>query len=181
MIRKKVPLQQESISTKLLTRCLFPSSLGSFFLACEIFWRLFDHSFPACAFCVCVEISSRTLIPLFTPGSVHNGSASWDDCARMFPDELCVSSFMTGSLDSGIVNPLQLRWVKEVCAFRVICHLTFWQNDRGLLHTTAVTRGGTDTEWVSNNNKMNTGEENSPATLAGIRTRNLSITSPVLR
>ena len=27
-----------------------------------------------------VEISSRTLIPFFLPGSVHSGSASWDDC-----------------------------------------------------------------------------------------------------
>ena len=40
-----------------------------------------------------VEISSRTLIPLVKPGSVHSGSASWDDCARVFPDELRVSSF----------------------------------------------------------------------------------------
>ena len=34
-----------------------------------------------------VEISSGTLIPLFTPGSVHSGSASWDDCDRVFPAE----------------------------------------------------------------------------------------------
>ena len=44
-------------------------------------------------FLIKVEISSRTLIPLFMPGSVHSGSASWDDCDRMFPDELRVSSF----------------------------------------------------------------------------------------
>ena len=33
---------------------------------------------PACAFVVVVEmkISSRTLFPLFMPGSVHSGSAS---------------------------------------------------------------------------------------------------------
>ena len=37
-----------------------------------------------------MEISSRTLIPLFTPGSVHSGSASWDDCAWVFPDEICM-------------------------------------------------------------------------------------------
>ena len=29
-----------------------------------------------------VEISKRTLIPLFRPGSVHSGSASGDDCDR---------------------------------------------------------------------------------------------------
>ena len=40
-----------------------------------------------------VEISSRTLIPLFRPGSVHGGSASLDDCGRKFYDKLSVSSF----------------------------------------------------------------------------------------
>ena len=40
-----------------------------------------------------VEISSRTLIPLFRPGSVHSGSASLGDCGRMFSDELRVGSF----------------------------------------------------------------------------------------
>ena len=68
-----------------------------FFLACEDLGRMFDNLFPACAvfllFFFKVEISSRTLIPLFRPGSVHGGSASWDDCDRVFPDELLVSSF----------------------------------------------------------------------------------------
>ena len=52
---------------------------GGFFLACEDFGRMFDHSFPACAFFFfffAVEISKRTLILLFRPGSVHSGSAS---------------------------------------------------------------------------------------------------------
>ena len=40
-----------------------------------------------------VEISSRALIPLFMAGSVHSGSASWNDCCRMFRDKLRVSSF----------------------------------------------------------------------------------------
>ena len=51
---------------------------------CEYFGRMFDHSFPACAylfiyFSFLEEISSYTLISLFVPGSVHSGSASWDD------------------------------------------------------------------------------------------------------
>ena len=58
-----------------------------------------------------VEISSRKLIPLFRPGSVHSGSASWDDCYRVFPH----------CLDSGIVSPLWLQWVKGVC--RIYCLL----------------------------------------------------------
>ena len=72
-----------------------------------------------------VDISPCTLILLFTPGSVHSGSASWDDCDRVFPDELRVSSFPdmipTLCLDSGIVSPLRLRWVKGVRVFR--CNL----------------------------------------------------------
>ena len=45
---------------------------------------MFGHTFPACAFylIICIfidfemEISSRILILLFMPGSVHSGSAS---------------------------------------------------------------------------------------------------------
>ena len=54
---------------------------------------MFDNLFPACAFFFKVEISWRTLIPLSRPGSVHSGSASCDDCAKVFPDELRASSF----------------------------------------------------------------------------------------
>ena len=54
----------------------------------RILGRMFDNSFPACAFCFLFlsfflfllfflkDISSRTLIPLFRPGSVHSGSES---------------------------------------------------------------------------------------------------------
>ena len=35
---------------------------------------------------------------------------------------------------------------KVYACLAVTCHLHFWQNDRDLLHATAVTRGGTDTE-----------------------------------
>ena len=50
---------------------------GGFFLTCDDFGRMFEHSFPACTFFyIKVEISSHTLIPLFRPGSVHSGSAS---------------------------------------------------------------------------------------------------------
>ena len=40
-----------------------------------------------------VEISLRALISLFRPGSVHSGSVNRDNCDRVFPDELRVSSF----------------------------------------------------------------------------------------
>ena len=65
---------------------------GGFFLACKDFGRVFDSSFSACTFFFKVEISSRRLIPLSRPGSVQNGSASLDDCDRVFPDELRVSA-----------------------------------------------------------------------------------------
>ena len=63
--------------------------------------RIFEECFtihsPPTLFCFCifvkVEISSRTLIPLFLLGSVHSGSANWDDCGRIIPDKLRVSSF----------------------------------------------------------------------------------------
>ena len=54
---------------------------AGFFLACEDFRRMFDHSFPAYPFFFffwgvgVVDISSRTLIPLFMQRSVHSGSA----------------------------------------------------------------------------------------------------------
>ena len=40
-----------------------------------------------------VEISLRTLFPLFMPGSVNSGSARWDDYGQMFPEKVHVSSF----------------------------------------------------------------------------------------
>ena len=55
--------------------------------------RSFYVFFFVCLFVVVLEISSRTLILLFRPGSVHSSSAIWDDCDREFLDELRVSSF----------------------------------------------------------------------------------------
>ena len=71
---------------------------AGFFLLPENFGRIFNNSFPTCAFLFFlffkVEISLYTLIPLFRPGSVHSGSASWDDCDLVFPYELRMSSFL---------------------------------------------------------------------------------------
>ena len=109
---------------------------------------MFDNSLPACAFFFKVEISLRKLIPLFRPGSVHSGSASWDYCNRLFHDELLVSSFpdrFPHCLDNGIVGPLRLRWVKGVCVFRCNLPPALLGNDRFFcvlfLRATAVTRG----------------------------------------
>ena len=56
--------------------------------------------------------------------SVHSGSESWGNCDRVFPHEVRVSSFpdrFPHCLESGIVSPLQLKWVRGVCVFR--CNL----------------------------------------------------------
>ena len=62
----------------------------------------------------------------------------------------------------------------------VTCHLHFWQNDRDLLRATAVTRGRNGYGNKASAQKVDPGEENSPAAHAGIRTRELLITSPAL-
>ena len=63
----------------------------------------------------------------------------------------------------------------------VTCHLHFWQNDRDLLRATAVTRGlNARIPKYDSAQKVDPGEENTPAAPAGIRTRDLSITSPAL-
>ena len=72
-------------STRLMVVMAF-SSRARIFGECSTI-----HSLPALFFKV--EISWRTLNPLFRPGSVHSGLASWCDCDRVLPDELRVSSF----------------------------------------------------------------------------------------
>ena len=67
----------------------------------------------------------------------------------------------------------------------VACHLHFWQNDRDLLRATAVTRGWNgyrkyQSDIRESAQKVDPGEENSLAAPTGIRTRDLSITSPAL-
>ena len=63
----------------------------------------------------------------------------------------------------------------------VSCHLTFGRNDRDLLRATAVTRGSNEyRNKPESAQKVDLGEENSPAAHARTRTRDLSISSPAL-
>ena len=79
------------------------------------------------------------------------------------------------------VTSCKATYVRCVCVcLAVACYLHFWQNDRDLLRATAVTRGGTDTEIRVSTEDAGAGEENCPAAPAGIRTRDLLITSPAL-
>ena len=59
---------------------LFPHVRGFW----ENVWQFIPHLH---FFFLKVEISLRTLIPLFKPGSVHSGSVSWDDCDQVLPDK----------------------------------------------------------------------------------------------
>ena len=89
------------------------------------------------------------------PGSVHSGSASLEDCGRMFPDKLRVSSFPD--------RFLHYAWTAAWSAHSdfvgsrvyeclgVTCHLHVWHNDRGLLRATAVTRG-----WIGHRIRVST-------------------------
>ena len=64
----------------------------------------------------------------------------------------------------------------------VTCHLHFWQKDRDLVRTIAVTlgMGGCDGYRNESAQKINPGEEKSPAAPTGTRTHDLSVTSPAL-
>ena len=101
------------------------------------------HSPPALfVFCCLVEISSHTLIPLCMSGSVHSGSARWEDSGFMFPEMWCASSFLDSfphyawiAAWSAHFNFLRSR---VYACLSITCHLYFWQNDWGLLRATAV-------------------------------------------
>ena len=85
-----------SIGMLFFVRCCVSFLLWMLCFASFIF-KFYFFVVVVCFVClfVClfkVEISSRTLISLLMPGSVHSGSASFDNCGRMFPDKLLVSS-----------------------------------------------------------------------------------------
>ena len=64
--------------------------------------------------------------------------------------------------------------------FAVTCHPHFRQNDRGLLHATAVTRGVERIPKLESAQKVDPGEESAHTAPAVIQTRDLLITSPAL-
>ena len=117
------------------------------------------------------------------PGSVHSGLVNWDDYGRMFNDKLRVSSLLHRYLHyawTAAWSALSYFVGSRVYAYiGATCHLHLWQNDQGLLRATAVTRGCTE-QRIRVNTQMNSGQENSPASPAGIQTRNLLITSLAL-
>ena len=117
---------------------------GGFVLACWDFRGRFVGSLPAGAFSLLFFKwrSARThqFHFFFRPGSVHSGSANWDDCGQVFPDELRVSSVSLIGSHTRSGQHSQSR----------LGH--FWQNDRSLLRATVVTGGGVGVgvEWTLN-------------------------------
>ena len=99
-----------------------------------------------------MEISSSTPIPLYRPGSVHSGLASWDNCGWMFPVELYVSSFPDrfphcarttaksaySNFDDGS---------RVYACLGVTGHLHFWQNDWVFLRANMATGGWDRHRW----------------------------------
>ena len=84
------------------------------------------------------------------------------------------------------LTSFQCHFIRSICTPRVhaclavTCHLHFWHNDRGLVRTTAVTRGWDGYRNMSQHKKVDSGQEHSPAAPAGTRTCNLSITGAAL-
>ena len=69
---------------------------------------------------------------------------------------------------------------KVYACLAVTCHLHFWQNDRDFLRATVVTRGWNGYRNKSQHRKSTLEKKILSPVPAGIRTRDLSITSPVL-
>ena len=84
-------------------------------------------------------------------------------------------------LHSSILSPLRLHWVKAACMFRCNLPHALLAEWPGFFTCHC---GNTGVKWTPNKSqpaeKVNFGKEISPATPAGIRTRNRLITSPSL-
>ena len=86
------------------------------------------HSLPALFFFK-VEICSHILIPLFMPGLVHSGSASWGNWGQVFPDKLWVNSFPERFPHSAWTVALSAHsnfvWSRVYVHSEATCHLHF--------------------------------------------------------
>ena len=123
---------------------------------------------PTLFFFFWVAISLRTVIPLFWPCSIHSGSSSRDDCVPWRVEcelvSLIGSNTVTGqqSAHSDFVG-----WRVYACV-GVTCQLYFWQNDRGLLRVTAVTRGCNRHRNDSQHRKLTLERKFLPPSLLGL-------------
>ena len=120
--------------------------LVAFFLICKDLGRLFNHSFPYCPFFFFFFLKWRFAHAHLFHSLGQNQSTSVaqqaETTGRLFPDKLRVNLFLDRFphyVWTAFSQPT-LIWLGHVC-LGVSCLLRFWQNDQGLLHATAVTRG----------------------------------------
>ena len=122
---------------------------GGFFLACDDFGTMFDNSFPVCAFVFLFLIKWRLARAhvFHSLGQDQSTVAQRSETTidRVFPDELRVSSFPGRFPHSAWTAASSAHsdfdGSRVYACLSVTCRLHFWQNDRGLLRATAVTRG----------------------------------------
>ena len=123
---------------------------GGFFLACEDLGRMFDNSYPACGCCcfVCLffmwRLSHAHLFHSLGQDQstvAQRAETTVTECSlssyvSSFPDRFPHSDWRAAqSAHSDFVGS------RVYACLGVTCHLHFWQNDRGHLSSTAVTRG----------------------------------------
>ena len=96
------------------------SSLGRFWGACST-----SPSPPALFFFFLGWTLARAHS---TPGSIHSASASWDDCGRLFPDKLRVSSFPVQRylqyISTDFMSLLSRRSATNICTPDSFCYRT---------------------------------------------------------
>ena len=96
------------------------SCSSGFFFACEYFGRRYVVSLSFCAFYWKVEITLRTSIPLFRPGSVHSGSGAVEGVisAVTSPYFLCEPVWPSGKalgFEGPWFDPLWLSFLYKNC------------------------------------------------------------------
>ena len=143
------------------------------------------HSFPACTFFM-VEISLCALIPL----SLCQDQSTVAQWSEMTVVECSLTSWvwarfqigshtMSGQGHSQTPLGLRLHWVKGLCILRCNLQPTLLAEWLGSF-TCCCSNTGVERTPDKSAHKGSSGGENSATSPAGIWTRNLSITSPVL-
>ena len=132
-------------------------------------------------FSLFLEISLHAPVPLFRLGSVHSGSASWNNCGQVFPNELHVGSFPwlvvgSHSMPGQNSQPTFTSLGQGHAYLSVTCRQHFWQNGQGLLRVMTVTHEW-NRHWIGSLQKVNSEEENYPIVLQVLNTQSFDYES----
>ena len=98
----------------------------------RIFLRIFNNSFPVCAFFFFLKWRLARVNKFHSFGQGQSTVVQW---AETTVTKSSLTACVWAHFHSDFVVP------KVHACLGVTCHLHFWQNDRGLLHATAVTQG----------------------------------------